>query len=124
MDSRTFRPAVFNKEKILTRLLVLIICTPLLGYAQAPAGADPGRVAYEKRCRTCHGASGEGNASIARALKVELRDLRSPEVQKKSEAELKRDMLGGYGKKKPLKLSEKEVTDVTSYVRSLAKNKK
>jgi hypothetical protein len=54
-------------------------------------------------------------------LKVDLRDLRSPGVQQKSDAELKRDMLGGYGKKKPLKLSDREVADVTGFIRSMAK---
>jgi cytochrome c len=94
---------------------------PLLGYGQTAPEADGGKAVYQKRCRACHGASGEGNAAIARTLKVELEDLRSPVVQRKSDAELKRDMLGGYGKKKPLKLSDREIADVTGFVRSLAK---
>jgi cytochrome c len=111
-----------HREEILTLLLVLVVSTaPLLGYAQTPTRADAGRAIYEKRCRACHGPSGEGNASIARALKIELSDLRSPAVQKKTNTELKRDMLGGYGKKKPLKLSDTEVADVMAFVRSIAR---
>jgi len=37
----------------------------------------------------------------------------------KRNEQLKKELLGEYGKKKPIKLSDKEVQDITAFVRSL-----
>ena len=103
-------------------LVVLLISVVAPGAAaQATGDGQLGKAIYEKRCKACHGAFGQGNPAVARAMKGELNDLRSKEVQSKSNDDLKKDILGGYGKKKPVKLTDKEVEDVTAFVRTMGK---
>lgn len=93
-----------------------------LSACSAWAGATEGKEIYAKRCRSCHGAEGQGNPSIAKMLNITLRPLGSKEVQDKSDAELKKDIVDGIGKMKPVTgLSAKEVDDTVAYVRTLKK---
>lgn len=99
--------------------LTLAMFVPVVSAADGDAKA--GQATFDKRCKACHGAQGQGNPAMSKALKVEFRDLKSAEVQAKSDAELKKSMLGGYGKKKPITLTDKEASDATAFIRSLAK---
>jgi mono/diheme cytochrome c family protein len=82
--------------------------------------AAKGEKVYATKCKSCHGAQGQGNPAIAKSLKIEFRDLKSPEVQKISDAELKKLAVGGHGKKKPLKtVTPAEVDDAIAYIRTL-----
>ena len=84
--------------------------------------AKAGKTVYDSKCKTCHGANGEGNAALAKTLKVEFRLLGSKEVQAKSDDQLKKDTAQGTGKMQPIKgLSDKQLEDVIAFVRSLAK---
>lgn len=79
-----------------------------------------GAAVYAKKCVTCHGDKGEGKEAIARMLKVELRALGSQEVQAKSDAELRKDIVEGTGKMKPVAgLSDKDLSDVVAFMRGL-----
>ncbi len=79
-----------------------------------------GKVAYDKKCASCHGKQGEGKAAIAKMLKVELRHLGSKEVQAKSDEEVRKAITEGTGKMKPVKaLSEADLTNIVAYVRTL-----
>ena len=100
-------------------LFVLIIAIMAAGVAAA-ADAQAGKAAYTKACRSCHGATGEPNAAIAKALKVEMRHLGSKEVQALSDAELKKIIAEGIGKMKPVKsLSATDAENVVAYMRTL-----
>ncbi len=86
------------------------------------ADAKAGKAAYDKSCRSCHGVDGTPNPAIAKTLKVEMRDLKSPEVQSISDDELKRIITEDKGKMKPVKtVSGAAVDDVVAYLRSLKK---
>ena len=77
---------------------------------------------FQKTCRACHGAQGQGNPAIAKSLNVAIRDLGSKEVQAKSDDELVKNALGGYGKKKPVKsVTKEQMPDVIAFIRTLAK---
>lgn len=103
---------------MLTILLVLFYASPTLKAADAAAG----KALYTKKCSTCHDTSGEGKAAIAALLKIEFKDLRSKEVQSKSDAELKKIILEGMGKMKPVKdVDAKAADDVIAYLRTMAK---
>ncbi len=55
-------------------------------------------------------------------LKVEMHHLDSKEVQAKSDAELRKVIIEGMGKVKPVTgLTDSEVANLIAYVRSLAK---
>jgi cytochrome c5 len=86
----------------------------------AQAGAPEGKEVFDKSCKTCHGAQGQGNPAIGKAMKVEMRALGSKEVQAKSDEELKSAITQGYKKMKPVaSLSKKQVDDVVAFLRTL-----
>lgn len=104
----------------LVLILLVAVAVPLFSAEKGEAAA--GKVVYAKRCATCHGAAGEGKEAMAKMLKVEMRHLGSKEVQAKSDADLRKAIAEGTGKMKPVTgLSNKEMTDLIAYVRTLAK---
>ena len=109
-------------RRLLTPGLVLLVAVALPLLLTGKGDAVAGKAVYTKRCATCHSGAGEGKDAVAKMLKVELRHLGSKEVQAKSDAELRTDIVEGTRKMKPVKgLSEQEVADVIAYVRTLAK---
>jgi mono/diheme cytochrome c family protein len=101
--------------RIFAFALVLAII-PVLAGAQDSAGAN----VYKAKCVTCHAKDGSGNTPVGKSL--QSADLRSPEVQKKSDAELTTSISEGKGNMPAFKtlLSEDEIHSVLSYVRTLA----
>jgi mono/diheme cytochrome c family protein len=81
-----------------------------------------GKAVYSKKCQSCHAADGNGNATMANALKVEFKPLSSDEVQKMSDADLKKVITSGMGKMKPVTgLMPAEVDNVVAFVRTFKK---
>jgi mono/diheme cytochrome c family protein len=98
-------------------LLMVAAITPALA-----ADAAAGHAVYDKKCKMCHGASGEGNPGMAKALNTTIQPLGSSEVQKMSDADLKKIVTQGKGKMKPpAGLSSAEVDNVIAFVRTLKK---
>jgi len=99
---------------------VVLLCTPAA--LSAAGDTAKGEKVFATKCKSCHGAQGLGNPAIAKSLKVTFRDLKSAEVQKQSDAELKKLALGGHGAKKPVKnVTPAELDDAVAYLRSLKK---
>ena len=102
--------------------LQILSGTLLLGLSVIPAmaGSSEGKEVYDKACKACHGAQGQGNPGMAKMLKVEMHPLGSKEVQAQSDAELKKIITEGKGKMKPVSsVSGKQVDDVIAFVRTL-----
>lgn len=102
--------------------LHILSCAVLLGVSMVPAIAGPteGKDVFDSKCKSCHGASGQGNPSIAKMFKVEMRPLGSKDVQAQSDADLKKIVTDGKGKMKPIAgLSAKQVDDVVAFLRTL-----
>jgi mono/diheme cytochrome c family protein len=91
----------------------------LSGVASA-ADAAAGKVVYSK-CKTCHGASGEGNPGMAKVLKAEIKPLSDPEVQGMSEGDIKKIITDGKGKMKPVAISGADLDNVAAYVKTMKK---
>jgi mono/diheme cytochrome c family protein len=104
-------------------LAVAMLVIGIFAVASSATGdATKGKVVYTRACQKCHAADGSGVAAIAKALKVEMKPLGSPEVQKKTDDELKKDITEGTGKmQKVAGLSADDVTNVIAYVRTFAK---
>ena len=102
-------------RKLFTILLVVGI-TSLSGFA-----ADSGADVYKQKCQMCHGP--EGTPSAAMAKSMGLKDLKSPEVQKQSDAEFKTIVEKGKGKMPAFtgKLTPEQIDEVVKYIRSLKK---
>jgi len=96
-------------------LLVLIALALFSGYALAESGAD----IYKMRCSACHAASGAGDTTLGKHLK--LRSLRSPEVQQQSDQELfnitsrGKNRMPAYDRK----LSREQIAAVVRYIRTM-----
>jgi len=99
------------------RAFICLFCAAAVVAAGADASA--GKAVYAKRCQSCHGAGGEGNANVAKMLKATMKPLADSSVQSKSDDELKKEITNGVGKMKPVKLTDAEATDVVAYVKSL-----
>jgi mono/diheme cytochrome c family protein len=96
----------------------LLFVAPCVVVAQGNAAS--GEKVFATKCKSCHGSQGAGNAAIAKSLGVTFRDLKSAEVQKLTDAELKKLALGGHGKKKALKnVSATEADDAVAFLRKL-----
>jgi mono/diheme cytochrome c family protein len=106
--------------KMISKLLVAAVGT---AYALSAADTQAGKTVFEKSCRMCHGPDGQGNPAIAKAMNVTMRPLSSAEVQARSDGEIKKIVLEGNGKMKPVKLTDAQVADVIAYLRTLAKSK-
>jgi mono/diheme cytochrome c family protein len=109
-------------------LMMLVLFAGLMFFVVSIAKANPApdRVAdsatYRTKCATCHGPDGSGSA-VGKTMNVP--DLRSPEVQKTSDAQLAQIISEGKGGMPPFKssLNEDQIHAMVSYVRSLRQKK-
>jgi len=94
----------------------------LRSLAMAAGDATAGKAAYDKACKSCHGADGTPNPGIAKSMKVTMAHLGDASVQGMSDDELKAVITNGKGKMKPIKsVTGKAADDVVAYMRSLKK---
>jgi mono/diheme cytochrome c family protein len=112
MHSVTYRSAAR-----LSVALVVLAMMPVSGWAQ-----NAGESQYRMKCTLCHGPDGSGS-SLGRKMKVH--DLRSPEVQKMSDADLTYIISNGKNNMPPFKnkLGPEQIPQVLNYVRELGKKK-
>ncbi len=103
---------------VLTTLILAALSTAVGSAADAKAG----KAVFDRACKACHGPDGEGNPGIAKMMKVDMRDLKSPAVQAMSDADLKKIVTDGKGKMKPVaSVTGASVDDVVAYLRSIKK---
>jgi len=111
--------------KVITSAALLAGAALLFAGHPFPASAAPASAqdVYLDKCSVCHGQDGAGSTAKGRKLKV--KNVRSPEVQKLSEAEMidivakgKGKDMDGFGKE----LGDDMVKQLVTYYRSLAKS--
>lgn len=104
------------------RLVTAFTAALLLSSTALAADASKGKASYDKSCKSCHGATGAPNPGIAKAMKVEMKDLGSAEVQALSDADMKKAITDGMGKMKPIgAVTGSAADDVVAYVRTFKK---
>jgi cytochrome c6 len=98
--------------------MILVVCPP------APAQAGSGATIFKSKCQLCHGADGTGNTTLGKQLQAA--NLRSKDVQKKTDAELYKAVHDGNGNMPPFadQLSDDEINQVIKFVRTLGKTAK
>jgi mono/diheme cytochrome c family protein len=88
--------------------------------AQAQNAPADGATLFKSKCAMCHGPDGAGKTPMGQRLNI--RDLRSPEVQKQSDAELSQVIAEGKGKMPAFKtLTADQVKLLVAHIRELAK---
>lgn len=96
--------------------------------AQSINAQAKGEATYKAKCIHCHGADGNGKGHSG--MKITPADLRSDEVQKKTDEELYESIAFGKGHKDYAHafaekgLSTKEIAEVVTYIRGFAKKQK
>lgn len=101
------------------KLFVVLSMAIVLIAAPAVFAAPDGGALYKAKCASCHGADGGGMTPMGKAMK--LRDLRSPEVKKLTDAELTKVTADGKGKMPAYKgkLTDAEIGALVTYMRTL-----
>jgi len=103
-------------------IFMTLLLSVSTGLAMAAGDTAAGNGVYDKSCKTCHGPTGVANPAIAKMMKVDIKDLGSPEIQKMSDTDIKTTVTDGKGKMKPVKtVAGKDLDNVVAYVRSLKK---
>jgi len=103
-----------------TTLIVLGLAASAATAVQA-ADATAGKAAFDKSCKSCHAPDGAGNPAIAKMFKVEMRDLKSADVQAMSDADLMKIITDGKGKMKPVASASASAADIVAYIRTWKK---
>ena len=95
-------------------IVVVLAASPVVSQDSAAGAA-----VYKSKCNTCHGPDGGGTA-VGKSLQAA--DLRSAQVQSKSDAELIETISDGKGNMPSFKgtITDEEIHAVLAHVRTLA----
>lgn len=117
-------PSYFLKiHLILSILIVLLAGTGVLAHLQK-GNPQQGKAVFEENCMECHGRAGDGSGPIGYFLAIRPADLLSVESRMKTDSELftiikegiRFDEMHGWEHE----LSDQDIHDVLSYIRTLA----
>lgn len=98
----------------------LLFACALAFFIHSPARANDSASLFKTKCVMCHAADGSGDSVMGK--KMGAKDLRSAEIQKKSDAELNKLITDGVPPKMPAykgKLSDAEIKGLVTYIREL-----
>ena len=100
----------------LIALFSLVLALALPPITAADAAAD-----YKAKCQGCHGPGGVPSAGMAKSMG--MKDLGSSDVQSMSDADLTGAITNGKGKMTGFKgkLTDAQIKDLVSYIRTLKK---
>jgi len=105
------------KNILRASIMVLALALVFSVFSFADAGADT----FKAKCAACHGATGAGDTTMGKNLK--LKDLGSAEVQKQSDDELTTTITKGKGKMPSYdgKLTKEQIGELVKFIRTLKK---
>jgi len=104
------------KSLVVVTLGAAVLATTCLFITLANADVAGAGATYKAKCAMCHGSDGKGKESM------KTPDFTSPDVQKKSDADLSGIITNGKGKMPAYKtMTPDEVKDMIAFIRSLKK---
>ncbi len=106
----------------LTKKIAAVAATLLvIGFVAVAQGSKPGADLFMKSCAMCHGADGSGNSPMGQ--KMGVRDLKSPDVKKQTDAQLTDIISKGKGKMPAYgeKLKPEQIKELVAHIRELQK---
>ncbi len=104
-------------------IAVIGLVAGLLVGSSFAADAAAGKDLFTAKCVMCHGTDGAGNTAMGK--KFNIQNLRAPEIQKHSDAELAASITKGKNKMPSFdgKLTADQINNVVAHVRELPKQK-
>jgi cytochrome c6 len=110
-----------NHRMVRMAWVVVLSAVAVLALTASTHAQDAGAL-FKAKCSTCHAPDGSGSTQMGKTLGAP--DLRSDDVQKKTDGQLIDAITNGVGKKMPAykgKLTDPQIKDLVGYVRGLAK---
>ena len=109
---------MFHRSKMNKHLAVILAVLTLVTVPAFAANPD-GAAIFKASCAMCHGPDAAGQTPMGKTLK--LKDLRSAEVQNKTDAQLIKTITDGKGKMPAFgaKKTPAEIAAVVAYLRTL-----
>lgn len=107
-----------------TGLWALMLLGATAGTARAGEDTAAAKAAFKTKCAICHSLDGSGQNATGKSLNVP--DLRSEAVQKKSDADLAKMISDGKDNMPSFKenSTEAEIKGLVAYIRELGRQKK
>jgi len=104
---------------VIAALVAAVSLQRATGASGAPS--DDGAALFKANCASCHGEDGAGNTLVGKQLNV--RNLRSAEVKKLSDAQLAAVIAKGKDKMPPFEkgLSKEQINQLVAHIRQLGK---
>ncbi len=101
----------------------LLFSFALLAASPRAHAQSAGAKTFKANCVLCHGADASGNTPAGKVFGA--KNLRSPEVQRKSDAEITTIITKGEGKMPAFgkKLSPDDIKGLVAYIREIGKKK-
>jgi mono/diheme cytochrome c family protein len=102
-------------------LAAMMLVTACLTAPPLIAQTNPAEDLFKAKCASCHGPDGAGKTAMGTAFKI--RDLRSEDVQKQTDADLSRIITKGKNKMPAFdgKLKKEQIEQLVGYVREQGK---
>jgi mono/diheme cytochrome c family protein len=96
----------------------------LLLQSLSARGGEPPKVWIKAKCAVCHGKDGSGKTDTGKKLNV--RDLRAPEIQKLTDKELAKAIAGGHRRMPAFQrqVSAADIRTLLDYIRGLSRPEK
>jgi mono/diheme cytochrome c family protein len=116
------RVSIVRKWHKVGGILFLAFAYAIANPAKAQTGnAANGQKIFLEKCKKCHAEDGSGNTNFGKALRAA--DLRSAEVQKKTDADFYLQIDKGKKNMPPFgaSLDKTQINDVIAYVREIGK---
>ena len=107
-----------NRIAVIAGIGILILVTSVQLQAQAPGDSE---ALFKAKCAMCHGADAAGKTAMG--AKLNIPDLRAPEVQKKSAADIAGIIAKGKNKMPGYegKLTQDQISQLEKYIHALKK---
>jgi mono/diheme cytochrome c family protein len=103
-------------------MILCLIAVMVVWTASNIAQNDAGQQVYSRKCAACHGADGVAKPALEKSMGVTMKPLASKDVQAKTDADLKKNIVEGVGKMKPVSgMTPADVDAVIKLMRTLKK---
>lgn len=111
------------KSRLVGAAILMVLLFAVSGSAAKTQRDSDAKKLFDAKCAICHGTDGSGKTPAGTAMQAA--DLRSPEIQKKSDAELAKSISDGKGKMIAFKnaLSPEQIRSLVAYIRQFAHQK-